>query len=61
MSGPSGARGDRNGEARDARKAMSPTTREVVRIVWRTAVFFLLLLAVLILWRGSSLFLYEGF
>jgi hypothetical protein len=38
-----------------------PVTREIVRIVWRTAVFFLLLLAVLILWRGSSLFLYEGF
>jgi len=40
---------------------VSPGTREVVRIAWRTAVFFLLLLAVLILWRGSSLFLYEGF
>ena len=44
-----------------ARNQVSPVTREVVRIVWRTAVFFLLLLAVLILWRGSSLFLYEGF
>jgi hypothetical protein len=57
MTGPSAARGD----TPEARPARSPVTREVVRIVWRTAVFFLLLLAVLILWRGSSLFLYEGF
>lgn len=40
---------------------MSPVTREVVRIVWRTLFYFLLLLAVLMLWRGSGLFLYEGF
>ena len=40
---------------------MSPVTREVLRIVIRTGVFFLLLLAVLILWRGSQIFLYEGF
>jgi hypothetical protein len=35
--------------------------REVWRIAWRTAFFFLLLLAVLIMWRGSAVFLYEGF
>jgi hypothetical protein len=40
---------------------MSPVTREIVRIVSRSVVFFVLLLAVLILWRGSSIFLYEGF
>jgi hypothetical protein len=40
---------------------MSPVTREVLRIVVRTALFFFLLLAVLILWRGSTIFLYEGF
>jgi hypothetical protein len=37
------------------------TGREVLRIVVRTAVFFALLLAVLIMWRGSTIFLYEGF
>jgi len=37
------------------------TGREVLRIVVRTVVFFLLLLAVLILWRGSTIFLYENF
>lgn len=40
---------------------MSPVTKEVARIVWRTLFYFLLLLAVLMLWRGSGLFLYEGF
>ena len=38
-----------------------PLWREVLRIVVRTGVVFLLLLAVLILWRGSTIFLYEGF
>jgi hypothetical protein len=40
---------------------MSPVTKEVTRIVLRTLFYYLLLLAVLILWRGSGLFLYEGF
>jgi hypothetical protein len=40
---------------------MSPTTREVGKIVGRTLFYYLLLLAVLLLWRGSGLFLYEGF
>ncbi len=43
---------------------MSPVDspwREVLRIVIRTGFFFLLLLAVLVLWRGSTSFLYEGF
>jgi hypothetical protein len=44
---------------------MSPVDRdigrEVLRILLRTGVVFLLLLAVLILWRGSTIFLYEGF
>jgi hypothetical protein len=35
--------------------------REVGRITARTLFFFLLLLAVLLLWRGSGLFIYEGF
>lgn len=35
--------------------------QEVFRIVWRSLFFFLLLLAVLIMWRGSAVFLYEGF
>jgi len=37
------------------------STKEILRIVTRSVVFFALLLAVLILWRGSSIFLYEGF
>jgi len=44
---------------------MSPATstiwREVGRITARTLFYFLLLLAVLLLWRGSGLFIYEGF
>jgi hypothetical protein len=40
---------------------MSPVTREVLRIVGRSVLFFLLLLAVLIMWRGSAVFLSEGF
>lgn len=35
--------------------------QEIWRIVWRSVFFFLLLLAVLIMWRGSAVFLYEGF
>jgi hypothetical protein len=35
--------------------------REVGRIVLRTIFFYLLLLAVLLLWRGTGLFIYEGF
>ena len=35
--------------------------REVLRIVGRSLLFFLLLPAVLIMWRGSAVFLYEGF
>jgi hypothetical protein len=35
--------------------------REVARITVRTLFFFFLLLAVLLLWRGSGLFIYEGF
>jgi hypothetical protein len=40
---------------------MSPVKKEIARIVLRTLFYYLLLLAVLILWRGSGLFLYEGF
>ena len=40
---------------------MSPVTREVLRIAFRTALFYLLLIAVLVMWRGSAVFLYEGF
>ena len=35
--------------------------REVGRIAVRTIFFYLLLLAVLLLWRGTGLFIYEGF
>jgi len=35
--------------------------REIARILGRTLFYYLLLLAVLLLWRGSSVFLYEGF
>jgi len=38
-----------------------PVVREVGRIVLRTIFFYLLLLAVLLLWRGTGLFIYEGF
>ena len=38
-----------------------PVVREVSRIVLRTIFFYLLLLAVLLLWRGTGLFIYEGF
>jgi len=38
-----------------------PVAREVARIVLRTIFFYLLLLAVLLLWRGTGLFIYEGF
>jgi hypothetical protein len=41
--------------------ATSPIWREVGRITARTLFYFLLLLAVLLLWRGSGLFIYEGF
>jgi hypothetical protein len=40
---------------------MSPVTREVGRIVLRTLVFYILVLAVILMWRGSGLFIYEGF
>ena len=40
---------------------MSPVTKEVATIIGRTLFYFGLLLAVLLLWRGSGLFLYEGF
>ncbi|MGN6107431.1 MAG: hypothetical protein ACTHU0_20140 [Kofleriaceae bacterium] len=40
---------------------MSPVTKEVAKIVGRTIFFYVLLLAILVLWRGSGLFLYEGF
>jgi hypothetical protein len=38
-----------------------PVVREAARIVLRTIFFYLLLLAVLLLWRGTGLFIYEGF
>jgi len=38
-----------------------PVAREVGRIVLRTIFFYLLLLAILLLWRGTGLFIYEGF
>jgi len=38
-----------------------PVVREVSRMIVRTIFFYLLLLAVLLLWRGTGLFIYEGF
>ena len=38
-----------------------PIGREIGKIVFRTIFFYLLLLAVLLLWRGTGLFIYEGF
>ena len=35
--------------------------RELAAMVVRTLVCFALVLAILLLWRGSTLFLYEGF
>lgn len=40
---------------------MSPLGKEVTKIILRTIFFYLVLLAVLVLWRGSGLFLYENF
>jgi hypothetical protein len=35
--------------------------REIARIVGRTLFYFLLLVAILLLWDGRGLFLYENF
>ena len=45
----------------DPSSSRHPAWREIGRIAFRTIFFFLLLLAVLLLWRGSGLFIYEGF
>lgn len=40
----------------------SPVTgREIAVIVGRSLFYFAVLVAVLVLWRGTGLFLYEGF
>jgi hypothetical protein len=35
--------------------------QEIVRIVARTLFYFVLLVAILVLWEGRGLFLYENF
>ncbi|HEU4731754.1 MAG TPA: hypothetical protein VFT22_27850 [Kofleriaceae bacterium] len=40
---------------------MSPTSREVFRIAWRSMFYFLLLVAIILLWEGRGLFIYENF
>jgi hypothetical protein len=37
------------------------TGRELARIVGRTVFYFVLLVAILVLWEGRGLFLYENF
>ena len=40
---------------------MSPTTKEVGKIVGRTLFYFILLVAIMLLWEGRGLFIYENF
>ena len=40
---------------------MSPERREIARAALRTLIYFVLVLAILICWQGSGLFIYEGF
>lgn len=40
---------------------MSPLAREILRIVGRSLFYFLLLVAIVLLWEGRGLFIYENF
>ena len=40
---------------------MSPLAKSILRGAGRTLFFYLLILAILIMWQGSGLFIYEGF
>ncbi|HET7505752.1 MAG TPA: teichoic acid D-Ala incorporation-associated protein DltX [Kofleriaceae bacterium] len=40
---------------------MSPIWREVARIALRTVFYYLLLLAILLMWHSGGLFIYENF
>ena len=40
---------------------MTTLRREIIRIIGRTLFFYILLLAIVLWWEGSGLFIYEGF
>ncbi len=40
---------------------MSPAGREITKILLRTLIYFVLVVAILLCWQGSGLFIYEGF
>jgi hypothetical protein len=40
---------------------MSPLGRELARIALRTVFYYLLVLAILLLWHSGGLFIYESF
>ena len=40
---------------------MNDAWREIARIALRTLFYYLLLLAILLMWHGGGLFIYENF
>jgi hypothetical protein len=40
---------------------MSPIWKELGRITCRTVFYFILLVAIILLWQGRGLFIYENF
>ena len=40
---------------------MSPVAKEIARGAIRTLIYFLVVLAILLFWQGSGLFIYESF
>ena len=40
---------------------MAPVTKEIVKIIARTLFYFALIVAIMLLWEGRGLFIYENF